>query len=204
MSLRHCVNGKQIKGDDKYGPTYALTISPETLRFQIAYYAAYGLKLQTGYCSNTFQCTYEPDPTKWILCYLPPYYLQWWNIRYPNDAIDPDKGPFAMQAAQKIQGKPHAGNRWKENLDKHLTKHGYNCNNVDKAFYTYHDNTIDLQAMLSTTVDDFLLSFTSSIIQDNFFTFMQRAFDITTLGYQPQLQFISLRIYQSDKGRSID
>ena len=39
LGLRHCVNGKTIKGDNKYGPTYAPTISPETLRFQLAYTA---------------------------------------------------------------------------------------------------------------------------------------------------------------------
>ena len=108
-----------------------------------------------------------------------------------------------MQAAQNIQGTPHAGNRWKKNLDAQLTKHGYICNNVDKAFYTYHKDN-QLSAMLSTTVDDFLLSFKHPTIRDEFFTFMRNAFDITTPGFQPQLKFLSLRIYQSDQGISID
>ena len=58
--------------------------------------------------------------------------------------------------------------------------------------------------MLSTTVDDFQLSFTSPTICDEFFTFMQHAFDITTPGYKTQLQFLSLQIYQSAEGLSID
>ena len=203
LGLRHCVNGKLIKGIDKYGPTYAPTISPDTLRFQLAYSAAFGFQLQTGNCSNAFQCTHEPDPDKRIWCYLPPYYLQWWNLRYPNDTIDPTTGPFAMQAAQNIQGTPHAGNRWKNNLDAQLTKHGYVCNNVDKAFYTYHiDQT--LVAMLSTTVDDFLLSFKEIRIRDHFFSFMTDAFDVTTPGIQQRLKFLSLHIYQSKHGISFD
>ncbi len=59
-----------------------------------------------------------------------------------------------MQEGQNIQGTPHAGNRWKQNLDAHLTENGYVCNNVDKAFFRYHCNN-ELMAMLSTTVDDF-------------------------------------------------
>ncbi len=203
LGLRHCVNGKQIKGDDKYGPTFAPTISPDTLRFQLAYSAAFNFNLQTGDCSNAFQCTYEPDPTKRIWCYLPPYYIPWWNSRYPHDKIDPKNGPYAMQAAQNIQGTPHAGNRWKKNLDAQLTKHGYICSNIDKAFYTYHSNN-ELLAMLSTTVDDFLLSFKHPTIRDHFFKFMSEAFDVTTPGYQTQLTFLSLRIYQSEHGISVD
>ncbi len=90
-----------------------------------------------------------------------------------------------MQAAQNIQGTPHAGNCWKENLDNQLTKHGYVCNNVDKAFYTYHLDG-HLIAMLSTTVDDFLLSFKDTSVRDEFFTFMGKAFDVTTPGYQQE------------------
>ena len=203
LGLRHCVNGNKIKGNEKYGPTFAPTIAPETLRFQLAYSAAFGFKLQTGDCSNAFQCTYEPDAQKRIWCYLPPFYIQWWNLRYPMDQIDPNQGPYAMQAAQNIQGTPHAGNRWKTNLDSQLSKNGYINNNVDKAFYTHHRDN-ELVAMLSTTVDDFLLSFKSSSIRDEFFSFMTQAFDITTPGYQSQLTFLSLRIYQSTEGISVD
>ena len=203
LGLRHCVNGNSIKGDEKYGPTFAPTIAPETLRFQLAYSAVFHFNLQTGDCSNAFQCTYEPDPSKRIWCYLPPFYIQWWNSRYPHDKIDPHDAPFAMQAAQNIQGTPHAGNRWKQNLDALLTKHGYTCNNIDKAFYTYHQNN-QLMGMLNTTVDDFLLSFKTTQIRDEFFAFMRTAFDITTPGYQTEISFLSLRIYQLDDGISLD
>ena len=203
LGLRHCVNGKTIKGNDQYGQTYAPTIAPDTLRFQLAYSAAFQFHLQIGDCSNAFQCTHEPDPLRRIWCYLPPYYLQWWNLRYPHDSIDPQAGPFAMQAAQNIQGTPHAGNRWKKNLDGQLSKLGYVCNNVDKAFYTYHQNT-SLVAMPSTTVNNFLLSYKTPSICDNFFNHMANAFDITTPGYQNELQFLSLRIFQSEHGISFD
>ena len=108
-----------------------------------------------------------------------------------------------MQAAQNIKGTPHAGNRWKNNLDGQLTRNGYTFNNVDRAFYTYHRDC-ELQAMLSTTVNDFLLSFKTTSIRDTFFKFMSDAFDITTPGYKQELKFLSLRIYQSKHGISMD
>ena len=108
-----------------------------------------------------------------------------------------------MQAAQNIQGTPHAGNWWKENLDSQLKKHRYNKNNVDRAFYTHHQGK-ELVAMLSTTVDNFLLLFKDTSVRDTFFQFMQQAFDVTTSGYKQQLTFLSLRIYQSETGISID
>ena len=32
-----------------------------------------------------------------------PLYIQWYNSRYPHDKIDPEDGPYVMQAAQLIQ-----------------------------------------------------------------------------------------------------
>ena len=58
--------------------------------------------------------------------------------------------------------------------------------------------------MLSATVDNFLLSFQHHSIRDDFFEFMSKAFDITTPGYQQELTFLSLRIYQSLHGISIN
>ena len=87
-------------------------------------------------------------------------------------------------------------------LDNHLTKNGYVCNNVDKAFYIYHQQN-NLVAMLSITVDN-LLSFRTKSIRDKFFTFMGKVFDITTPGYQQELTVLSLKIYQSLYSISVD
>ncbi len=82
-----------------YGETRASTISPDTVRFQIAYGTSIGFKHRTFDCTNAFQCTFEYDASKRIYCYPPPYYLQWYNTRYPHDQIDTSNGPFVLQAA---------------------------------------------------------------------------------------------------------
>ena len=79
-------------------------------------------------------------------------------------------------------------------------KHGYICNNVYKAFNTYHNNN-EMLAILCMTVDNFVLPFKNPAIRDEFFEFMTITFNVTT---QPQLKFLSLRIYQSEYGISVD
>ncbi len=58
--------------------------------------------------------------------------------------------------------------------------------------------------MLSITVDDLLLSYRNEIIQQNFYDHISAAFDITTPTDITRFKFLSLTIYQSEYGTSID
>ena len=204
LNVRHCVNGKPMNGLTSYGATRASTVSPDTVRFQIAFGTSLGFKHRTFDCTNAFQCTFEDDPSKRIYCYLPPFYLQWYNLRYSNDPIDPNNGPYVMQAAQLIQGSPHAANRWQGNLSMQLKQMGFIRNNVNHSFYVKFDLNNELEAMLSITVDDLLLSFKNDAIQQQFYENLSSAFDVTTPTNTTRMKFLSLHIYQSDSGTSID
>ena len=59
-----------------------------------------------------------------------------------------------MQAAQLIQGSPHAANRWQENLSLQLKNMGFIRNNVDHSFYIKYDPDRNIEALLSIAVDD--------------------------------------------------
>ena len=85
-----------MKGLSEYGATRASTVHPYTIRFQLAYSTSLGFTHCTYGCTNAFQCTFEDDPTKRIYCYPPPFYLTWYNLRYPHDPIDVNDGPFLM------------------------------------------------------------------------------------------------------------
>ena len=193
-----------MKGLTSYGATRASTVSPDTFRFQLAFGTSLGFKHRTFDCTNAFQCTFEDDPSKRIYCYLPPFYLQWYNLRYSNDPIDPNNGPYVMQAAQLIQGSPHAANRWQGNLSMQLKQMGFIRNNVNHSFYVKFDLNNELEAMLSITVDDLLLSFKNDAIQQQFYENLSSAFDVTTPTNTTRMKFLSLHIYQSDSGTSID
>ncbi len=204
LNVRHCVNGRPMKGITEYSATRASTVHPVTVKFQLAYSTSLGFTHRTFDCTNAFQFTFEDNPTKRIYCYPPPFYLTWYNSRYPHDQINVNDKPFVLQAAQLIQGSPHTANRWQENLHTQLTTLGYVRNNVDRSFYTKRDSHDQLEAMLSVTVDDFLLSYRNDKIQNEFYTHLSTAFDITTPSDITKLKFLSLNIYQSEYGTSID
>lgn len=180
LNIRHCGNGKPLKGMSLYGDTRAPTVSPDTVRFQLAYGTSLGFIHKTYDCTNAFQCTFEDDPSKRIYCYPPPFYLKWYNSRYSHDQVDSSNGPFVLQAAQLIQGSPHAANRWQQNLHLQITSFGFIRNNIDHSFYVKHNLQGEIEAMLSITDDDLLLSTKQSSLQEQFYTHLSSAFDITT------------------------
>ena len=133
INIRHCVNGQPLKGLSIYGDTRAPTVSPDTVRFHIAYSTSLGFRHKTYDCTNAFQCTFKDDALKWIYCYPPPFYLRWHNSRYSHDQINSSEGPFVLQAAQLIQGSPHAANRWQQNLHTQIQSFGFKRNNIDHS-----------------------------------------------------------------------
>ena len=187
-----------------YGDTRAPTVSPDTVRFQIAYGTSLGFVHKTYDCTNTFQCSFEDDPSKRIYCYPPPFNLKWYNSRNPHDQINPSDCPFVLQAAQLIQGSPHAANRWQQNLHSQIQSFGFQRNNIDHSFYVKHDSIGEIEAMLSITVDDLLLSTKQSFLQDQFYKHLSAAFDITMPTNIQRLKFLSLTLFQSEYGTSID
>ncbi len=193
-----------MKGLLEYGETRASTVHPDTVSFQLAYSTSKGFIHRTFDCTNAFQCTFEDNPQKCMYCYLPPFYQYRYNSRYPHDKNDPSNGPFILQAAQLIQGSPRAANRGQENLHAQLTNIGYIRNNIDHSFYTKYDDSNKIEALLSIMVDDFLLSYRTEATQQHFYKNLSSAFDITTPSDITKLKFLSLTIYQSKFGTSID
>ena len=65
--------------------------------------------------SNAFQNTYVPIHE--IVCVSPPpYYLDWFEIYYPNVTINQYYGPFFLQCMNGIQGKNQMENNGIDSL----------------------------------------------------------------------------------------
>ena len=173
------------------------------MRFQLGYSAANNFYVRNYDMSNAFQCTYEPDPTKRVYCYLPPLYIHWYNYRYPWDKIDPTKGPYVLQAGQVIQGTPHAGRSWYKNIDTRLKNHEYKQNSTDNALYIRKYKN-EIVSILTLTIDDCLVYFKDPTLEKFFFSFMSAAYEVTTPGKQDVIKFLSCRIVQSNHGISVD
>ena len=71
-------------------------------------------------------------------------------------------------------------------------------------FLYQRDKHDSLLAMLSITVDDLLLSYKDYTVATEFYDQLSKAFDITTPTDTTKLKFLSLTIYQSPQGTSID
>ena len=66
--------------------------------------------------SNAFQNT--KFPINEIFCVSPPpYYLDWFEISYPNVHLNRDDGPFFLQCKNETKGKNPAGQQWNRILD---------------------------------------------------------------------------------------
>ena len=81
---------------------------------------------------------------------------------------------------------------------------GYIRNNIDHSFYIKYDRDNNIEALLSVAVDDLLLTYREESTQQYFYKNISAAFDITTPSDITRIYFLSLHIYQSTHGTSID
>ena len=76
-------------------------------------------------------------------------------------------------------------------------------NIIEKAFYTNHKHG-KLPTMLSKTVDNFYLSSIDQQVEDTFFKYMSSESGITSPKNTNKIDFLSLHIYFSKFGTSVD
>ena len=82
--------------------------------------------------SNAFQNTNIPIHE--IVCVIPPpYYLDWFEISYPNVPLNQDDGPFCLQCMNAIQGTKPSGRQRNKLLDTVVTILEYNKSTIDNA-----------------------------------------------------------------------
>ena len=56
------------------------------------------------------------------VCAIPPlYYLDWFEISYPNFTLNQDDGTFTLKYTNGIQGKNPSGRQWNRLLDEVVT-----------------------------------------------------------------------------------
>ena len=74
----------------------------------------------------------------------PPYYLDWFEISYPNVPLNQYDGPFFLQFINVIQGKKSAGQKYNRLLDAVINILKYNKISIDIAIYInlFSDETV--------------------------------------------------------------
>ena len=93
-----------------------------------------GLNVSIFDVSNAIQNTNVPIHL--IVCVSPPpYYLDWFEISYPNVSLNQDDGPFFLQCMNGIQGTNTAGRQCNRLLDAVVTILEYKKITIDHAIF---------------------------------------------------------------------
>ena len=106
----------------------------DSFRINIAIAYMDGLNVSIFDVSNAIQNTNVPIHL--IVCVSPPpYYLDWFEISYPNVSLNQDDGPFFLQCTNGIQGTKPAGRQWDILLDAVVKIIRYKNITIDHAIF---------------------------------------------------------------------
>ena len=131
---RHCANGSsQIKGID-FDQSYSPVAHAESLRINIAIASMHRLTSIILDVSNAFKNTNVPIHERFCVS-PPPYYLDWFEISYPNVPLNRDDGVFCLHNMNVIQGTKPAGRQCNRLLDAVVTIFEYKKSTIDHAIY---------------------------------------------------------------------
>ena len=117
---RHCANkSSQIKVID-FDQSYSPVANADSFRINISIASMHRLTARILDVSNVFQNTNVPVHER-VCVSTPPYYLDWFEILYPNFPLNLDDGPLCLQCMNGIQGTNPDGRQWNRLLDAVVT-----------------------------------------------------------------------------------
>ena len=120
--------------------------------------------------SNAFQNTNVPIHEKF--CFIPqPYYLDWFEMYYPNVSLNIYDGPFCINCMNGIQGTKPDGRQWNRLLDAVVTILKCIKSTIDHDIYIKVFTGV-IVSYLSVSADDVL----NTTNNENAFTELTRFF----------------------------
>jgi hypothetical protein len=198
LKVRDVIVGTpQIQHID-YHEHYAPTIDATSIKIIIAF-ACRMYTLGIIDVSNAFQNTIAPSSSR-IYVSVPPTYLDWLA---ETEKLEFDRSvQHVRQMLNSNQGTKDAGNLWYHLLYGVFQEYGLQRSTVDQClFIKAYDDGIYLYIGVAT--DDFLCAYPTFKHFDDFCLFLMQYFKLT-VNTGPVLEFIGLRIIQSEHIISID
>ena len=190
------------KGID-YDETHTSCLSARGFRTILAIAASDSLTLGTLDVRNAFQNT-QRSVSERVLLTPPPFYLEWFNLRYPHLSISRDDGPFCLQAVNGIQGTKDIGRVWNIVLRKILMAPPLEftrLNSEPGVFVKHYPG--NQKHIIGVSTDDFLCAYSDRSFFLNLIQGMKSYFNITS-AEGPSLRMLNIRIIQSEHGVSFD
>ena len=102
------------------------------MRFTVAVSAFYSLWLSVADIVNCFQNTMRNLDDK-IYMKLPPYYLEWFELRHPNIPLPQTKEKLILRLFNVCQGSVDVGMQWNALFNKVISKLGIHRSMRDLA-----------------------------------------------------------------------
>ena len=106
----------------------------DSFRINVAVVSIHRLTARTLDVSNAFQNT-DVSIHERVCVSSHTYYLDWFEISYPNVPRNLDDGPFCLQCMNGIQGKKPAGRKCNRLIDLVVTIVKYKKSTVDHDIY---------------------------------------------------------------------
>ena len=152
--MHHCTNcSSKVQGID-FDQSYIPVAHADSFRINIAITAMHRLTARILSVSNASHNTNVL--ISWRFCVgPPPYYLDWFEISYPNIPLSWDDGPFYIQFMNGIQGTKPSRRKCNQLLDTVVTILKYNKIAIDNSIYikVFSDVTV---SYLTVSTDDFI------------------------------------------------
>ena len=209
LSSRTCLNGApMVKGLD-FDESHSPVVNNSTLFLFIGLGANNGYFILPGDVINAFQNTV--DGVERLIMSLPPYYIEWWNSRFPNDRIDGNSKDYVVEVGRILQGRKDAGRKWYQAFSTYLEKIGFSINSRDGGLFVWNNSNSNLTATSKKKVNSYLLLSTDDFLQvgedlelmKKIGTEINRVYPCKTKEGNV-IKYLNLRIIQSPYAVSID
>ena len=200
LEARHCMNGATMEKGKDFDFSYSPTVSAPALRMMIANAASNNRILGVLDVVNCFQNTATPIESR-VFVTIPPYYIEWYNSRFPEAPLEDDGSGYVLQTINGMQGGKETGRNWYLVLREIMIKFGFKPCPSEPALFVYKSSTFNMTVVTST--DDLLCSYNHPDIFYGFRNFVEKIVP-TTFQEGNKLKYLNFRIIQSEHGISID
>ena len=133
--------------------------------------------------------------------YLPPYCLEWFNLKYPKTGVNLEKGHLVVQLLNVCQGSIDTGPLWNQRFERVLGKLGFHRSMQDLEV---HARKVDGELVtLNSSSDDLLLCTKSPIIRSKVINHLKSYFPLAQKE-GTNVKYLNCKIIQSQGHMSMD
>jgi hypothetical protein len=202
LSARTCADGSTQRENIDFTDSYSPVASIDSIRLLLNLAAASGLLISILDISNAFQNSIIFDASERVYLSLPPLYLDWFRMQWPDYHLPSlNIKDLVIQCLKCIQGTKDAGQRWYKLLMGCLLALKMVRCSCDHGIFVW--NLPNETCYIALETDDLLFISKTRTPFLRLKHALEKLFDLTVCEGSV-LKFLNLRIIQSPHGISFD